>query len=209
MPNLIPNTFLITLFLLPGITWSLIWMKYSKTRPQTDKFYFSVYALVASVFCYGLVSFCFGIEKILAIFQQQSVSEDGVKIVFSAVVAAIFIGVISVWGSHKKWIVRVMQWCKITLRDGEDDLWCSSLYCHIKEKGSDAFIRIYDQKRDLIYSGVVHKISEEKFEKEIVLLNVKIYENPTGKLITELAKIYLVFDHREFFIEFLSTSKGV
>lgn len=100
-----------------------------------------------------------------------------------------------------------MQWGKITLRDGEDDLWCSSLHGHMKENESDAFIRIYDQKRDLIYSGVVYKISEEKLEKEIVLLNAKIYQNPTGELLAEMAKIYLVFDHREFFIEFLSIKK--
>jgi hypothetical protein len=73
---------------------------------------------------------------------------------------------------------------------------------------SDAFVRIYDQKRDLIYSGLAFRISEEKSEKELLLLNVTIHQNPSGLLLARIEKIYLVFDHREFFIEFLSTKKN-
>jgi hypothetical protein len=79
----------------------------------------------------------------------------------------------------------------------------------MEENLSDAFVRIYDQKRDLIYSGLAYRISEEKLEKELLLLNVTIHQNPTGELIAKKTKIYLVFDHREFFIEFLSTNKSI
>ncbi len=212
--NLALSSLILTLYLLPGITWSLIWMKYSKTRPQTDKFYFSVYAIFASAFCYLgcwaiLAIFGFKEDLVIKIFQEKIIDSPKLKIIFFSTAIGLIFGIFSVIGSHKKWVIRLMQKLRITLRDGEKDLWCSSLYDHMEENLSDAFIRIYDQKRDLIYSGLAYRISEEKLEKELLLLNVTIHQNPTGELIAKKTKIYLVFDHREFFIEFLSTNKSI
>jgi hypothetical protein len=204
--NLALSSLILTLYLLPGITWSLIWMKYSKTRPQTDKFYFSVYAIFASAFCYLgcwaiLAIFGFKEDLVIKIFQEKIIDSPKLKIIFFSTAIGLIFGIFSVIGSHKKWVIRLMNFCRITSRDGEDDIWESSLR---NSMGRKSFIKIYDFKRDFVYFGFVDQISESKTDKELVLLEVEIFSNSTGKVVNRMKKLYLVFDHKDFLIQFFN-----
>lgn len=201
--NLALSSLILTLYLLPGITWSLIWMKYSKTRPQTDKFYFSVYAIFASAFCYLGCWAAFGFKEdlVIKIFQEKIIDSPKLKIIFFSTAIGLIFGIFSVIGSHKKWVIRLMNFCRITSRDGEDDIWESSLR---NSMGRKSFIKIYDFKRDFVYFGFVDQISESKTDKELVLLEVEIFSNSTGKVVNRMKKLYLVFDHKDFLIQFFN-----
>jgi hypothetical protein len=143
----------------------------------------------------------FGIEKVANVLQQESVDQDKMKIIAVATFLALFAGGFSVLGSHKKWVIRLMNFCKITSRDGEDDIWESSLRSSMSRK---SFIKIYDFKRDFVYFGFVDQISEGKIDKELVLLEVEIFSNSTGKFVNKMDRLYLVFDHKDFLIQFFN-----
>lgn len=148
---------------MPGIIWSLIWMKYSKHRPQTDKFYFSVYAITSSVICYAAILPLVGFEQVIEIFQKESgIDRDKVLIIFKASAAAVPIGFLLAILSHVKPVIRLMKYCGISSQDGELDLWVSSLCDHLSEKKSTAFVMIYENKNGMIYRGCISRISDEK-----------------------------------------------
>ncbi len=207
------KTLVITFILLPGITWSLIWMKYSKTKPQTDKFYFLIYSLISSVFCYFLIyelSLCcpffnFDQNDLLTIFNEDStflLSTTKLKIIFYATIISIGLGAMSILTSHKNFTESIFRVLKINYKYGDENLWEKSLHTYMLEKPRNAFIKVYDYKRDFIYDGHLRHMSDNKNNKEIFLENVIIYSNSTGQTINKMDKIYIIFDHQDFFIQF-------
>lgn len=206
MLNIALETFLLTLLLAPGMISSLIWMKYSKTKPQTDKFYFSVYSIIFSVGFYGLYYaicglFCNNPIWVIDFLKDSTIDiSEFLVICYSTLIGFVIIS-ICIYGSHEMWIRKLMIKLKITNQDGEENIWESALHRSMSAK---AYIKIYDFKKDFIYFGFVEQISEKTQNKEIVLSEVEIINNATGETINKMKKIYLIFDHQDFFIQFFN-----
>jgi len=207
MSNITFETFKMTLILLPGFAWSLIWMKYSKNKPQTDKFYFVVYAIVASAFNYlaTFYTLSFFIEdfyKYIIKILDNDINENDINIIFVATVISFISASLSVYLSHKTPIWKLMKYLKISLNDGENDVLTSSIHKHMM-LGEKALIRIYDFKNDKIYQGKIAQISEPSQEMEFVLNGCEIYDNINGKYLLSIKKIYLKLDPKNILIEFI------
>ena len=121
------------LILLPGFTWSLIWMKYSKNKPQTDKFYFVVYAIVASAFSY-LIYYVFFFKNfdgnnLIKIF-DDGINKNDLIVVFKATGISSLGALVSVILSHMTPIVKLMRFFNLTLNDGESDVLVSTAHAY-------------------------------------------------------------------------------
>mgnify|MGYP003335903713 FL=1 len=201
------ETFKMALVLLPGFTWSLIWMKYSKNKPQTDKFYFAVYTIVASAFNYlanyAIMSHLIeDFDKYFIEILDSDLNENDIIIIFITTVISVYFALISVYLSHKTPILKLMKYLKISLNDGENDVLTSSIHKHMM-LGEKGLIRLYDFKNDKIYQGKIVQISEPRQEMEFILNNCEIYDNINGKYLLSMKKIYLNLDPKNILIEFI------
>ena len=181
------------LILLPGFTWSLIWMKYSKNKPQTDKFYFVVYAIVASAFNYLLYYLFiedFDGNNFIKILDNGINKNDLYMIIFTTLIS-FFVASLSVYFSHKTPIWQLMTYLKIApKRDSEKDVLVSRVRDHMKLK-EYALIRLYDFNNNRIYQGKITMISEPKKQMEFIICNSDIYDNNTGKFLLTMKELYL------------------
>ena len=208
MSNITFETFKMTLILLPGFAWSLIWMKYSKNKPQTDKFYFVVYAIVASAFnylatFYTLSFFIKDFYKYIIDILDSNINENDISIIFITAVISIILAFISVYLSHKTPIWKLMKYLKISpKREGENNVLTSTIIKHMELK-EYALIRIYNFYDNRIYQGLITKISEPKQQMEFLILNCDIYDNNTGKFLLSMKELYLNIDINNLLIEFI------
>ena len=197
------------LILLPGFTWSLIWMKYSKNKPQTDKFYFAVYAIVASAFNYLLYYLFiedFDGNNFIKILDNGINKNDLYMIIFTTLIS-FFVASLSVYFSHKTPIWRLMTYLKIApKRDSEKDVLVSRVRDHMKLK-EYALIRLYDFNNNRIYQGKITMISEPKKQMEFIICNCDIYDNNTGKFLLTMKELYLNLNIDNLLIEFIKYEK--
>jgi hypothetical protein len=208
MNNITFETFKMALILLPGFTWSLIWMKYSKNKPQTDKFYFVVYAIVTSAFNYLATYFTISIfiedfDKYIIEILDSDINENDITIISITTVISLISASLSVYLSHKTPILNLMRYLEISpKRESENNVLTSTIIEHMKLK-EYALIRIYNFDNNRIYQGLITKISEPKQQMEFLILNCDIYDNNTGKFLLSMKGLYLNIDSNNLLIEFI------
>jgi hypothetical protein len=208
MQNFTLETLWSVMILLPGIVWSLIWMKYSKNKPQTDKFYFIVYSIFASApsyfACFWFYYFFSDLDENNFIEILNNVSADWVrlKFIFFSTIVSIVFGFCWVYLSHNDPIIKLMQKLNISLSDGEADVLTSSIHKHMM-LGEKGLIRLYDFDNNKIYQGKISQISEPKQEMEFILNNCEIYDNINGEFLLFMKKIYLNLNPKNILIEFI------
>ena len=197
------------LILLPGFTWSLIWMKYSKNKPQTDKFYFVVYAIVASAFSY-LIYYVFFFKNfdgnnLIKIF-DDGINKNDLIVIFKATGISSLGALVSVILSHMTPIVKLMRFFNLTLIDGESDVLVSTAHAHMRFR-KYSLIRLYDFNNNRIYQGLIVKVSEPKQQMEFIICDCDIYDNNTGKFLLTMKELYINLNSNNLLIEFIKYEK--
>lgn len=210
MNNITFETFKMALILLPGFTWSLIWMKYSKNKPQTDKFYFVVYAIVASTFNY-LVYFL--LEPKFNDFDgdfinllDNNIKKKDLFVISITSIISIITAIIFSFGSHWSPILKLRKWLNISLNDGEYDVLVATTHKHMK-LGKLSLIRLYDLGNNRIYQGLITKISDPQQQMEFLISDCDIYDNNTGKFLLSMKELYLNINSNNILIEFIRYEK--
>lgn len=198
------ETFHLAITLLPGFCWSLIWMKYSKNKPQTDKFYFIIYAVIASVLSYLILFLIIGFRDFSDnnIFKLIDGGQNSLGIIFISTLISIVGAFICVFFSHKTPVLKLMQKFKLSLSDGEIDVLVSVMHTHMR-LGERALIRLYDFSNNRIYQGLITQISEPREQMEFIIANCDIYENNTGKFLLNMSRLYLNINSKNLLIEIL------
>ena len=108
-------------------------MKYSKNKPQTDKFYFVVYAIIASVSNYLLYflleskfnhfyHFIFDDFNGFIELLDNSIKKKDLFVISITSLISIITAFVFSFGSHLSPILNLRKWLNISLNDGENDV---------------------------------------------------------------------------------------
>jgi hypothetical protein len=116
--------------------------------------------------------------------------------VFGASIASVGIGILSTLFKEHSLLNRLGIWLKISHRYGGDDVW---VYFW-RELGDDwSFVR--DRRLGLLYYGSITSYSESGSIRELVITNVSVHDNSTGKQLYETARMYIARESNELSIE--------
>ena len=111
---------------------------------------------------------------------------------------AIALSLVWLYISNKGWILRFLITIKATKRTPGDDIW---RYTHQSDDPVFEFCNYYDFKNMLIYKGNVKAYSETEGFREILLLDVEVYDF-NKNLINERPYIYLAFPEDQVRLDF-------
>ena len=107
-----------------------------------------------------------------------------------------FVGLISTGIDHYKLINRFGKWIKLSNKYGDENLY--SYFLNAKEV-EEVYVR--DVENKLTYHGFVNSFSETDEIKELVLLDVVVYDYETSQKLYSLDKIYLSKSKENLIIE--------
>lgn len=107
------------------------------------------------------------------------------------------LGFISAFGYNKRWLNRFGQLLRATKRFGDEDVW--SFFLNLPASEEWVFVR--DHKENLVYYGWIKAFSESEKERELVVMDVKVYSNSAAKLLYETDSIYIARKNDDLTIE--------
>jgi hypothetical protein len=88
----------------------------------------------------------------------------------------------------------------LTKKDADEDVWSSIFNLETTE-----WVVIRDYEKNLIFEGWVSKFSESFEKKELLLMEVKVYDNNTSEYLYDVPSIYISFNSDKIIIEFPKT----
>lgn len=150
---------------------------------------------------YGLNTLIFGILSYLILQIIYNVGDDSDLLIWSrlqdnnalpheeiiyASLLSILVGIGSSVVINHKWINRIATYFKITEKYGEDSLFYNFLVGHDVSE-----VHVKDPDLNIIYVGYLKFYSEDEFNREIVMIDVDLYEYESAKLINSLDKVYI------------------
>lgn len=156
---------------------------------------YAIYGLLAS----GLRAF----GRVPASFKSfEAFSNESVPLPWHEIIISSFIGValavVAAYIYSNQLINRLGQRMKVSSRIGDDDLW-NYFHHHLNPEIGWVFIR--DHKLGLLYYGWVKVASESEQERELILIDVDVYDNATGKHLYKSKVIYLCRERYDLTIE--------
>lgn len=182
-------TLKLILLLIPGSIACIIYERLT-IHKQWNSFKFIINAILFGAISYIVAQLVFsicGADETFTTFWENLPSKD---IPYNAIVKAsiisIFIGVASTVIDNYKLINRLGKWLKLTNKYGDENLYSYFLNADDVEE-----VYIRDIENNLTYHGIINSFSENDHIKEIVLIDVVVYEYEFSKELYSLDKIYL------------------
>lgn len=122
----------------------------------------------------------------------QALFNENIPIVWNEIVCSCIIAIIvaylaSLLFYKHKLINKLGKWFKVTNRYGENDVWD---YFHNLDD-SVQWVTVRDYNHDLCYFGRISIFSESGQERELLMQEVDIYVNSTGKKINTVSMLYI------------------
>lgn len=117
------------------------------------------------------------------------------EIAYVSIVATILACMISV-ASRFKLLNRIAKWVGLTKKFGELDVWG-----YLLNMEQVAWVTVRDHKNDLVYDGWVQAFSDDSKDAELLLRDVTIYKNKTGKPLYQIGALYLSRNREDITIE--------
>lgn len=161
-------------------------------------FIFLLLINIKNIFMYGIKNF--SVEEIY--FFKGLVNSD-INIKWSEVIGAsvisIFLGLITAIMFNKGFLYMLLRKLKITNSSGKD-VWLE-LFDN-DTKGLNKYIKIIDEKNDILYYGWVKNYSNDPNHPELILKNVTIAKNSKRtKKIREVKELYIEIEKKNMIIE--------
>jgi hypothetical protein len=204
------SSFLIRIILLviPGIIGSLL---YRSLRGRTSRKDWEDYLeiLVFSFLAYGVYGLLirlFNAGDALVTFRaftNESVPIDkpiGHAILFASI-AAVPIAFIASYIDNYKLINKFARRIKATRRFGDEDVWD-----YFNRSPDIKWVNVRDHKLNLLYACWIQSYSDPYKDRELLLRNVKVYNNTTGEFFYNTDVMYLSRKSDELTIEALISS---
>jgi hypothetical protein len=165
--------------------------------------------LILNAFIFGVLSYAFLylIYKCrgwsLKIFELQT---DGNRLiqpeVFPEILAAVMIavlgGVLSLYVETYKLFTRFVQWIRATKTYGDEDVWD---FVFNSDSRAVSFVHFRDFEERVTYAGFVEVFSETGQLREIVLVDVAVYDFE-GAEMYRVPRLYLARGRENLHIEF-------
>ena len=130
----------------------------------------------------------------------QAFFDEKIPISWDEIVIASLIGVVVAFVAgfvyRRKLINKIARKVGATTRYGDEDVWD---FLFNSDEVQWIFVR--DHKLDLVYFGRVRAYSDTEKEREILLQEVEVYENQTGKLLYDTPALYVSRDQHDLSIE--------
>jgi hypothetical protein len=210
------SSFLIRLIFLivPGIFSSFLYRGFRGKRAKKDwEDYLEI--LVFSVFNYVLFEIAFylialltykilaifnlaliqesnlpslNFEALLAFFDDKSIITQSVIIdIIGATLTGFFTAILASYINEYKLVNKIARFLGASKRFGEENVW---YFIHRSSK--DNWMTVRDHKLGLMYFGWVEKYSDWwNDERELLMKNVKVYDNQTGNFKYEVGRLYV------------------
>jgi len=202
-------TMRVLLLFFPGIVCAMVYDALTVHQKRTMS-YFLVLSFVLGMASYTVL-FC--VEFLFAAIRARGipaspqlcffsfVTEEKPRVDFAetfwACLAAFPLALLLTLASSKKWLHKLACGVRICKKFGEIGVWEFSFSSRMPE-----WVVVRDTQHDRAYEGWVRAFSETVQENEILLQDVRVYENSTSRELFRRGAIYLSFEKRGVIIEF-------
>lgn len=207
----------VILLFFPGVVAAILVDALTNHR-QLTPFVFGTHAFVLGILSYLTLS-CFRsiwnwtFEDICKVAQfpeliffralaDKSVGLGWIEIVLAVAAATLVALVLSAAINHK-WLHRIARNTQVSRRSGELDTW--SLLFNSSEIG---WINVRDIQRDLVYEGWVDAFSDTSDAPELLMRDVAVYRNLSGKRLYRTPRVYLKLNPNDVIIEYPPPTSG-
>ena len=192
-------TLKLILLLIPGSLACIIYERLT-IHKQWTSFKFVTNAILFGAISYLLAGLIFDIcgtdESFKSFWDNLPTKDIPYIVILKSSLISIFVGLASTGIDHYKLINRFGKWIKLTNKFGDENLYSYFLNA---EEIDEVYVRDIENK--LTYHGFINSFSETDEIKEIVLLDVVVYEYETSKELYALDKIYLSKSKENLIIE--------
>ncbi len=171
--------FQLAIIFLPGVIWERLDAHCAaKVKP-------SIWEILLRALLFGLVVYSFEFIIYSALgwhFVIADVNRAGTQIVVTAtiireIVVALPISlgfaVIGLYAARYKWLAQFLQYIGATKKFGDEDVWDFTFNASIPDV---AYVHVRDFEHGYLYAGWVNSFSETGRLRELVLLNVIVYD---------------------------------
>ena len=121
-----------------------------------------------------------------------------VVVLYTAILGVVM-GFILSYARNYSWLHRFALWIKASRKIGDVDLWAYLFNSNLLEEYDWVVIR--DRDKNLMYQGMVNTFSDIEDPRELILSNVKVFDNETGTGLYDVDLIYLSFEKNNASIE--------
>ncbi len=206
------DSFLLTLafVFLPGIIWARFDARYVRqTKP-------SQFALTLNAFLFGIIAYAITFGLYLAVGRTfdvlalslpkpdapNAIDSSLFDEVIVATLVALLSGIVWLYAEQNKWVTRLLQRIGATRRYGDEDVWD---FMFTSTDLAARYINVRDFQQGVVYTGWVEVFSESDRMRELVLINVEVYNSDTADLIYTTPRLYIARAPEGLTIEFPAT----
>jgi len=189
---------------IPGIIWARLDASYAaKTAPSDIEFFLRIFLFGITVYAVEFVVFTVsGLPFTMADLASASTKEVVTKAILSEIVWGLAISLVLSIGwlylSTYKVITRVLQKIGATKKYGDEDVWD---YTFNARDAAVEYVHVRDFQNGYVYAGWVNTFSETDKLRELVLLDVIVY-NFDAERLYETPRLYLARAPENAHIEF-------
>lgn len=197
--------FKLLILFLPGILCSYVVDIFTNHKQRTQ-FQFLVNSFVYGLFAYGIFWFLVnnvgcvvGLDEnsvnFISYLQDKNHSISFHEIFYVCIVAVVLGAAITFIHTHKLHF-RLFRALKITRKFGELDVWG-----YLMNSDDVSWVTVRDVANNLMYDGWVQAFSDNGSDTEVLLGDVRVYENGSGNFLYEVSSQYLSLDRKNVVIE--------
>lgn len=192
-------TLKLILLLIPGSLACIIYERLT-IHKQWTSFKFITNAILFGAISYLIAGVLYNIcgtdESFKSFWDNLPTKDIPYNVILKSSLISIFVGLASTGIDHYKLINRFGKLIKLTNKYGDENLYSYFLNA---EEVDEVYVRDIENK--LTYHGFVNSFSETDEIKELVLLDVVVYDYDTSTKLYALDKIYLSKSKENLIIE--------
>lgn len=192
-------TLKLILLLIPGSIACILYERLT-IHKQWNSFKFITNAILFGAISYVLAQILFNICRVDPSFdtfwKNLPTKEIPFQVIIKASIVSMLVGLIATGLDHYKLINKFGKWIKLTNKYGDENLY--SYFLNAKDT-DEVYARDIDN--NLTYHGLINSYSENDEIKEILLVDVVVYDYTSSEELYLLDKIYLSRSKENLIIE--------
>ena len=207
--NISEFAFSLLLIFFPGIICAYTVDMFTNHRERTQ-FQFVINAFLlgfGSYLLYAIAVYLIAPEKIGSINFIYALSAEKLKISLKEIlyvgVVSVLLAIVLIVINTNKLHFRLAQKLQITKKFGEQDVWE-----FLMNSADTEWVTVRDNENNIMYDGSVKAFSDNSKEAELLLENVSVYKNDSGKHLYDIDVQYLSLSRGKISIEIRSIKQG-
>jgi Family of unknown function (DUF6338) len=189
---------------LPGIIWARLDASYAaKVKPTEGEFFLRAFLFGITIYAVEFLVFAalgwpFKMADLADAATKEIVGQDVLHEVLWALGIGLVLSVLWLYFTRYKLLTRFLQWIRATKKYGDEDVWDFTF--NSKEVAVE-YVHFRDFDNQCVYAGWVNTFSETDKLRELVLLDVIVYDFEGTELYT-IPRLYLARSPEKIHIEF-------